>query len=120
MGASGRPTVPVGKLVPDHMKRDAVGPIAGFFQPATKSTGGPEERFHASALGQLRKAIGAPAFAAHPVMHGEEAVGIVLMLHGKQPRIIRAPKGLSPRLVKEIASARIVVVVPAVLLVLFA
>ena len=36
-------------------------------------------------------------------MHEEEAVGIVPVLHGEQPRVVRSPKRFPPRLVKEIA-----------------
>jgi predicted dithiol-disulfide oxidoreductase (DUF899 family) len=34
-------------------------------------------------LSQSREAVGAPAFAAHSVMHEEEAVRIVLVLYGE-------------------------------------
>src|SRR5260370_25078708 len=50
-----------------------------------------------------REAVVAPALAAHPVMHEEEAVRIVFVLHGEQPRVVRSPERFTPRLVKEIA-----------------
>ncbi len=39
-----------------------------------------------------REAVRAPAFAAHPVMHEEEAFRIVLILHGEQSRVVRSPE----------------------------
>ena len=51
----------------------------------------------ASAFGQSREAVGAPAFTAHAVMDEEEALGIVLVLHGEQLCVVRAPKALPPR-----------------------
>ncbi len=48
---------------------------------------------HALRSGQSRKAIGAPPFAAHSVMHKEEAVRIVMVLHREEPCVVRPPKG---------------------------
>src|SRR5262249_2350117 len=49
------------------------------------------------------KAVGAPFLAANALMDEEEAVGIVFLLHGGQPRIVRPPKRSPPLGLEEIA-----------------
>src|SRR5579872_2492042 len=58
-------------------------------------------RHRASAV--LCKSVGAPAFAADAMMNVEEAVGIVFLLDGAEPRVMAAPIGLLPIRLEEIA-----------------
>src|SRR5437764_447402 len=56
---------------------------------------------------QPGEAVGAPVFAANPVMHEEEAVGVVFLLDGQQSRIVRAPIGGLPVGLEEVAFGKI-------------
>src|SRR3990167_10771559 len=48
------------------------------------------------ALNAPCEATGAPVFAAHAMVHEEESVGVVLVLHSAQPQIVGAPEGALP------------------------
>jgi hypothetical protein len=49
-----------------------------------------------------REAVRAPAFAAYPVMHEEEAFRIVLILQGEQSCAVRSPERFPPPSSKKI------------------
>src|SRR4051812_18577936 len=53
-----------------------------------------------SILGTPRKAVGAPILAADAMVREEESVGIVSVLDRPQPRVVGAPEGALPVLLK--------------------
>src|SRR6266536_6606984 len=55
------------------------------------------------AFSQAREPISTPLFAANALVDEEEAGGIVLLFHSRQPRIIRSPERLRPGTLEEIA-----------------
>src|SRR4030095_8196970 len=52
---------------------------------------------------QAREPVRAPALAPHPVMDEEEPVGVVALLDREEARVVRAPVGLLPGFLEEVA-----------------